>query len=368
MANIEQQIADVEEEISKTAYNKATQQHVGKLKAKLARLKAEAEKRAAARGGGGRSFAVRKTGHATAALIGFPSVGKSTLLNHLANTRSEVAAYAFTTLDVIPGLLRHRNAEIQVLDLPGIVRGAAGGRGRGREVIAVARSSDLVIFVADVYTPDISPLAEELRSAGIRLNERPADIRITKTPRGGVQVRFAVPQTHLTEDYAEALVSEYGHTSAEVVIRQDVTDEQLIDTLAENRVYIPAIVALNKIDVADAELLRRAHKALKGWKVVDISAATGQGVEKFKDTIYDRMDFIRVYLRPQGGQPDFKDPLIIKSGSTVLDVCNHIHRAFRNRFRYANVWGKSARFPGQTVGMDHALLDEDIVTVVVRKG
>jgi small GTP-binding protein len=368
LANIEQQIADVEAEIAKTDYNKATQQHVGRLKAKLARLKAEAEKRAAARGGGGRAFAVRKTGHATAALIGFPSVGKSTLLNNLANTKSEVAAYEFTTLDVIPGLLHHRHAEIQVLDLPGIVRGAAAGRGRGREVIAVARASDLVIFVADVYTPDITPLVEELRAAGIRLNERPADIRITKTPRGGVQVRFAVPQRHLTEEYAEALVGEYGHTSAEVVIREDVTDEQLIDALAGNRVYIPAIVALNKIDLADHDLVRRAHGVLKGWTVVDISASTGQGIAKFKDVVYDKMDFIRVYLRPQGGEPDFKEPLIVKSQSSVLEVCNQIHRAWRTRFRYANVWGKSARFPGQTVGMDHVLEDEDILTVVIRKG
>ncbi len=367
MANIEQQIADVEAEITKTAYNKATQQHVGKLKAKLARLKAEAEKRAAARSGGGRAFAVRKTGHATAALIGFPSVGKSTLLNNLANTRSEVAAYSFTTLDVIPGLLRHRHAEIQVLDLPGILKGAATGRGRGREVIAVARSCDLIIFVADVYAPDISPLVGELRWAGIRLNERPADIRITKTTRGGVQVRFAVRQTHLTEEYAEALVGEYGHTSAEVVIRADVTDEQLIDALAGNRVYIPAVVALNKIDVADAPLMRRARKALKGWTVVEISASTGKGVAKFKDVVYDRMEFIRVYLRPQGGEPDFAEPLVIKSKSTVLEVCNHIHRAMRSRFRYANVWGNSARFPGQTVGLDHVMEDEDILTVVVRK-
>src|SRR5882672_2099692 len=102
MANIEQQIAEVEAEIAKTEYNKATQQHIGRLKAKLARLKGEAEKRAAARsGGGGRAFAVKKAGHATAALVGFPSVGKSTLLNSVTNARSAVAAYEFTTLDVI---------------------------------------------------------------------------------------------------------------------------------------------------------------------------------------------------------------------------------------------------------------------------
>jgi small GTP-binding protein len=368
MANIEQQIAEVEKEISETEYNKATQQHIGRLKAKLARLKGEAEKRAAARTGGGRSFAVKKSGHASAALIGFPSVGKSTLLNHLTNARSATAAYEFTTLDVIPGILYHRKAEIQILDLPGIIRGAAQGRGRGREVIAVARASDLVIFVADVYTPDVSVLAGELRAAGIRLNERPADIRVTKTLKGGIQVHFTTAQKHLNAEFAADLVAEYGLLNADVVIRGNATDEQLIDTLAGNRVYLPGIVALNKIDAADAAMLARARKALKGWDVVEISAEKGQGLQALKDVVYDRMKFMRIYLRPQGGEPDFKEPLIMKAGTTVEIVCDHIHREWKRRFRYANVWGKSARFPGQTVGLDHAMADEDILTVVTRKG
>jgi len=368
MANIEQQIADVEAEISKTEYNKATQQHIGRLKAKLSRLKGEAEKRAAARTGGGRAFAVKKTGHATAALIGFPSVGKSTLLNKLTNAQSAVAAYEFTTLDVIPGLLYHRHAEVQILDLPGIIRGAAQGRGRGREVIAVARASDLLIFVVDVYTPDISVLVQEMRSAGLRLNERPADIRITKTTKGGIKVRSTVAQKSITADYAAALVAEYGMLSADVVIREPITDEQLIDALSSNRVYIPAIIALNKIDLANPPLVRRAHEVLAGWNMVEVSASRGQGTEKLKDLIYDRMNFLRIYMRPQGGEADFKEPLLVKSGATVGVVCDLIHRVWRSRFRYALVWGKSARFPGQTVGLDHVLEDEDILTVVVRKG
>ncbi len=369
MANIEQQIAAVEKEISETEYNKATQQHIGRLKAKLARFKAEAEKRAAARsGGGGRAFAVKKSGHASAALIGLPSVGKSTLLNSITNARSNVAAYEFTTLDVIPGILYHRKAEIQILDLPGIIRGAAQGRGRGREVIAVARASDLVIFVADVYTPDNSVLVGELRAAGIRPNERPADIRVTRTLRGGIQVHFTAPQKQLTAEFAADLVAEYGLLNADVVIRANVTDEQLIDTLAGNRVYVPAIVALNKIDAADAAMLTRARKVLKGQKVVEISAEKNRGLEELKDTIYDCMKFIRIYLRPQGGEADMKDPLIMKAGTNIEMVCDSVHREWKRKFRYANVWGKSARFPGQTVGLDHVLEDEDILTVVTRKG
>ena len=225
-----------------------------------------------------------------------------------------------------------------------------------------------MLFISDVYTPDHTVLVQELRSAGIRPNERPADIRVTKTLRGGIQVHFTAPQKQLSAEMVEAIVGEYGLLNADVVIRENVTDEQLIDTLAGNRIYIPAIVVLNKIDVADAAMLSRARKVLKGWEVVEVSAEKEIGLEKLKDLVYEKMHFIRVYLRPQGGEADYKEPLIVKSGITVGGVCDRIHREWRRRFRYANVWGKSARFPGQTVGLDHALTDEDVLTVVVRKG
>ncbi|HJN69914.1 MAG TPA: hypothetical protein QF525_00560, partial [Candidatus Thalassarchaeaceae archaeon] len=74
MATIEEQIKALEEEISKTKYNKATQGHIGKLKAKIAALR---ERRAKAQAhakssGGGPGFEIKKSGDASVALVGFP--------------------------------------------------------------------------------------------------------------------------------------------------------------------------------------------------------------------------------------------------------------------------------------------------------
>lgn len=65
-------------------------------------------------------------------MIGFPSVGKSSILGLLTDAESEAAAYEFTTLTCIPGILKINDAKIQLLDLPGIIEGASSGKGRGR--------------------------------------------------------------------------------------------------------------------------------------------------------------------------------------------------------------------------------------------
>ena len=93
----------------------------------------------AKKGEKGEGFEVLKSGDARVAMIGFPSVGKSTLLSAITKTESEQASYEFTTLTCIPGVIEYKAANIQLLDLPGIIEGAAQGKGRGRQVIAVAR-------------------------------------------------------------------------------------------------------------------------------------------------------------------------------------------------------------------------------------
>src|SRR2546430_14669097 len=94
---IEEQIKAVEDEIQKTPYNKATQHHIGKLKAKLARLKDEQETRRLKSGGAGPSYAVKKSGNATNGLGRFPAVGKSTLPDQITVPTTDNAANAVTT-------------------------------------------------------------------------------------------------------------------------------------------------------------------------------------------------------------------------------------------------------------------------------
>lgn len=371
MATIVEQIADLQAEIDKTQKNKATEHHIGKLKARIAKLKGEQEKREAhakASGGGG-GFEVKKSGDATVALVGFPSVGKSTLISRITDVESETGGYAFTTLTCIPGIMEHRGAKIQILDLPGLIKGAAEGKGRGKEILGVIRAADMVLYVLDPFqVAHFNVLNRELEMAGMRLNEAKPEVFIQRTDRGGIEVRSTTEQTHLSESAVQEIVRSFGINSAIVTLRTDATADHIVDTLAGNRKYSRAVIALNKIDLAPPEVVQEATESLPGgWPVMPISAYTGQGVENMQDFIYDHLGFMSIFLKPQGQEADLEEPLVVKEGSTVEEVCNTLHRDFVRKFRYARVKGPSAKFDWQRVGLDHSLADQDILSIITRR-
>ncbi len=361
---LEEEIKAVEDEISRTKYNKATEGHIGRLKAKLAHLKELVQKRVSSKSGG-EGFAVKKSGDASVVLVGFPSVGKSTLLNSLTGTESQVAAYEFTTLDVIPGAMKHKGATIQILDVPGLVKGAASGRGRGREVISIVRNADMAVILLDVFQLDhYDVLVQELNDAGIRVNSRPPDVTIRKKPRGGVNISSTV-ELNLEEDTIKSILGEYRLHNANVVIREPVNIDQLIDAIVSNRKYIPALVVINKIDLADEFVLKKCREKFPDALLV--SADKKMHIEELKEALFEKLGFIRVYMKPQGQPPDMGEPMIVRLGSTIGDICDRLHRDFRKRFRYAQVWGLSAKHEGQRAGLEHVLYDNDVLTIVLRK-
>jgi hypothetical protein len=83
--------------------------------------------------------------------------------------------------------------------------------------------------------------------------------------------------------------------------------------------------------------------------------------------IYQKLGFIRIFMKPQGEKADLDIPLVILDGSTVETVCEQLHRDFVDRFRFAYLWGPSAKYPGQSVGLKHELRDGDILTIIIRK-
>uniref|UniRef100_A0A673TGR3 OBG-type G domain-containing protein n=1 Tax=Suricata suricatta TaxID=37032 RepID=A0A673TGR3_SURSU len=107
---------EIEAKMARTQKNKVTAHHLGLLKARLAKLRRELITPKGGGGGGpGEGFDVTKTGDALIGFVGFPSVGKSTLLSNLAGVYSEVAAYEFTPLTTVPGVIRYKAGRAIIL-------------------------------------------------------------------------------------------------------------------------------------------------------------------------------------------------------------------------------------------------------------
>lgn len=356
---IEQRIQDLEEKLEKTPVNKATETERGRIKGQIAKLKEEKEKKQ--KGTGETSgYAVKKRGDATVALVGFPSVGKSTLLNRLTNADSETGEYEFTTLDVEPGMLKHRGANIQILDVPGLIGGAAEGRGGGTQVLSVVRNADLVLIVLGEEDRH-EEITSELYDAGIRLDTEPPQIKVEKKDRGGIRIS-ATADLELEESTVKQLMKDHGYVNADVIIREEVDLDRFIDGLMDNRKYVPSVEVMNKADLLpeeEREEYREKYDLL-------VSAVEGENLDKLKDLIFEGIGLIRVYMKEKGEEPDRYEPLILREGDTVEDAMEELPGDMRERFKSAKVTGPSSKFPEQKVGEEHVLEDEDVLELNLK--
>lgn len=290
------------------------------MKAKLAKLRSDLFLEQSGGGGGGgtaEGFAVARNGDARVALIGFPSVGKSSLLNQLTTTESAAANYEFTTLTCIPGVVRYKGSKIQLLDLPGIIEGAAHGAGRGKEVIAVARSADAILIVLDAGKEGLQKhreiLERELETVGIRLNQKPPDVTFTTRKKGAVAggggVRFAstVPQPHLgpePEKLVTNILKEYKIHQADVLAREEITVDQLVDVIQGNREYKPCLYLYNKIDtvtIEEIDQLARMPHSIVGSVAMSFNISSDPFEDDLvKQKMWEYLELTRIYTKRKG--------------------------------------------------------------------
>ncbi|KAF9583688.1 Developmentally-regulated GTP-binding protein 2 [Lunasporangiospora selenospora] len=360
-----EKIADIEREIARTQKNKATEYHLGLLKAKLAKYRVQLldTGKAAAKGEG---FDVMKSGDARVVLIGFPSVGKSTLLNTITKTHSEAGAYEFTTLTCIPGKIEYNGANIQLLDLPGIIEGASQGKGRGRQVVSVAKTADLIMIMLDATKSDSQRelLEAELEAVGIRLNCEKPNVYFKVKNGGGLSFNATCQLSTLTEKMVQSILHDYKIFNADILIREDITVEQFIDVVLGNRRYVRALYCYNKIDSISLE---QVDQLARTPNTVVISCELSLNLDYLIETIWKNLRLLRVYTKRRGEFPDFDGGLIIRGGSTIEHVCHAIHRSLVSEFKYALVWGRSTKHNPQRVGLSHLVDNEDVIQVVKRR-
>ncbi len=360
MTTIQKQIENIEKEIRETPYHKATEHHIGKLRAKLAKLRDKQIGQKIKKRGGGRGYAIKKQGDATVVLVGPPSVGKSTLLNKLTNAKSKIAPYAFTTVSVIPGMMKYKDAQIQILDVPGLIEGAEEGRGRGREVLSVARGADLLIILCDVGMRDkFEQITKALEKTGIRINKEPPNVSIVKKVRGGIIIHSNIKHG-LSKDTIKDIAQELGIKNAEITIKEKLKTERLIDAFSPNRVYIPAIYLINKSDLLKNETIPAKYNNIYYYSEnsILISAKKGKGINKLKQSIWENLNLVRIYLVKANEKPSFKHPVIMKKDQILYNVAEKIGTEFAEDKTRAKIWGPGAKHPGQEVSLSKKVVGE----------
>lgn len=222
-----------------------------------------------------------------------------------------------------------------MLDLPGIIQGAKDGKGRGRQVIAVAKTCQLIFIVLDVNKPltDKKVIETELEGFGIRINKEPPNIVFKKKDKGGIAITNTVPLSHITHEVVglrpahgsmadvpqeiKAVMSEYKISSADIAIRCDATIDDLIDVLeAKSRSYIPVIYALNKIDsisIEELDLIYRIPNACP------ISSEHGWNIDELLEQMWEQLQLRRIYTKPKGKVPDYSSPVVLKKNACTVE-------------------------------------------------
>lgn len=134
----------------------------------------------------------------------------------------------------------------------------------------------------------------------------------------------------------ERSINSLSFSPQDIILRCDATEDDIIDLIEGNRVYIPAIYVLNKIDQISIEELDVIYKIPH---CVPISAHHKWNFDDLLEKLWSYLKLVRIYTKPKGQLPDYSAPVVLTQGkSTVEDFCNKIHRAIIQDFKYALVW------------------------------
>jgi len=251
-------------------------------------------------------FHVPRGGAGQIALLGTPNCGKSSIVAALTNAKVHVADFPFATPSPVPGMVTFEDVHIQLVDMPPITADyIAPGQ------VGTYRSCDLIAIVIDLS--------------------------------GDVAEQFGVCMDFL--ESKNLLVG--GETPA--------SDNE------GNALAKEAFCICTKSDIAEAGALESLKQLCeRPLEFIEISAATGAGLEKLPAKFFELLGIIRVYAKPPGKPADMTEPFTLPVGSTVMDLATHIHRQLADKLKSAKIWGTGV-YDGQNAQRNHVLNDKDII-------
>ncbi|MCD6469565.1 50S ribosome-binding GTPase [Candidatus Bathyarchaeota archaeon] len=351
--------------------HKGTSKLVANIKRRIAELERELESAKTRRKGGGRyGFAIPKEGAGQIVILGPPNVGKSSLLAAITNAKPEITPFPFTTQKPTPGMLQYEDVQFQLVEAPAIVEGASEGRMNGTQVLGLVRNADGLIVMLDLSENVLNQLfmvLSELEKAGILVEKPEGEVEIIKRSYGvGIQIIGSGALVDCSPRDIEKMLNSYRITSAVVKISGKVRLDDVENAIFSSNVYKPAIIIANKLDSPNAEanltLLKEALKE-RSIPLIPVSCLNRIGLEKIGETVFKMLNVMRIYTKEPFSKKPSDKPLVVKSGTTVIEIAKKIHSEMYRNFKYAKIWGPSAKYPGEKVGPNHILMDGDVVEI-----
>jgi ribosome-interacting GTPase 1 len=250
---------------------------------------------------------VEKEGAAQIIMIGPPNSGKSSILASCTHAQPMIADYPYTTHEPLAGMMMYETVPLQLIDTPPI-----SDQQFPPFLPNLIRQADIIALIADLTNKsnaiDLNLIISRLKEKNIEL--------VADIPQGESDHRFQYKKT---------------------------------------------IIVANKSDESSGdEELRSLKRQFAGFVIVPVSVYDDQSLYEFRKAIFVALNVIRIYTKKIGHEPEYRDPIILRPGSTVADAALVLHKDFAYKLQYAKIWGKG-KFEGQRVKNNYILADEDII-------
>jgi len=349
--------------------HKGTSKLIMNVKRKIAALEEELERSRTRRRSSGRHlFSVPKEGAGQIVMLGLTNVGRSSLLAALTNAKPEISPIPYTTRKPALGMLQYEDVQFQLVEAPALVEGSSEGRMDGPRILGLARNADGLLLVVDLSAEPVKQLrtlVSELEAAGILIERPEGEVEVLRQPGVGVKVVGSGSLIGCTVEDVRRLLMEYRISSALIKVRGKVGLETIEDALFSSSIYKPSIILANKADVEGSEERLKALIEEVGERtpMIAVSCIDSRGLEKVGETIFRTLGIIRVYSKEPSSREPSERPIVVEKGSKAIDVARKLHSKLYREFRYARIWGPSAKYPGEKVGPEHTMMDGDVIEV-----
>ncbi len=303
----DEKLLALEEMLRTIPKHKGTEHMRADIKRRMSKLRTA---QTAPKKGGGRHIDISyvpRSGAGQITLIGTPNSGKSSIVAALSKAKVNVTDYPFGTDKPTPGMAKHEDVPIEIVDMPPVTADYATpgmvNTYRGSDVIAI------VIDLSDDILEQMEVCLRYLEEHNLILDE---SVRATSRPDDALRRKTFV-----------------------ICTKADLAEAGTTDTLKE--------------------LCNR------DFDFIEISPHTGQGLTEIVAYIFKRLDIVRVYAKRPGKDTDMSNPFTLPRGSTVTDLAKLVHRELAVKLKSARVWNSPGCHDGQNIPRDHKIADKEII-------